>query len=509
MSRIDISARSEALRRDMTMANLFAITVSEGDMIAAHWLGGDEEKSLTFAQMREKAMDYGALLRRAIGEEHRGRYVAIQMETSWQWFPTFWGLMAAGYQAILLDATLPDEMTRYMLEQSGAAALIVKSRRDLPAKYVQVLHEDLFAAPASPGFEPRFGSQVALCTSGTTATSRIFVYGEEAICHQVLNSELLYNANRRIISGSPERSLAFLPYHHIFGFMVNLLWSNFIGFETVFIKDRAPETILGTSRRFKITFLCAVPLLANSLSVSLNKKVAQEGRKKQAAFKFARGLSLLIQRINPEFGMDFARNVLFKDVVAKILGPDVRCVILGGSHTPEEHMRTISALGYYTISGFGMTETAITSVETSMHLKTRTSGSVGRPLSSAEYRVQSDGKRSNSGEMYIRGKSVHTGRLQDGQLIGPDLDAEGWYKTGDIVRLERACACMWRAAARTSSSTSRARTCTPTRSRTASACWTAWTSTACWASKIPASAASTASSAAATPTPTTRTSRWC
>ena len=68
MSRIDISARSEALRRDMTMANLFAITVSEGDMIAAHWLGGDEEKSLTFAQMREKAMDYGALLRRAIGE---------------------------------------------------------------------------------------------------------------------------------------------------------------------------------------------------------------------------------------------------------------------------------------------------------------------------------------------------------------------------------------------------------------------------------------------------------
>lgn len=437
MPRIDISARSELLRRDMTMANLFAITVSEGDLVAAHWLEDDEEKSLTFAQMKDISMDYGAYLRRAIGEERRGRYVAIQMETSWHWFPTFWGLMAAGYQAILLDATLSDEMTKYMLEQSGAAALIVKNRRDLPDSYVQVLHADLFAAPTQTGFVPRFGSQVALCTSGTTATSRIFVYDEEAICHQVLNSELLYNANRRIISGEPERSLAFLPFHHIFGFMVNLLWSNFIGFETVFIKDRAPETILGTSRRFKITFLCAVPLLANSLSVSLNKKVANEGRKKQAAFKFARGLSLALQRVNPEFGMDFARNVLFKDVVSKILGPDVRCVILGGSHTPEEHMRTISALGYYTISGFGMTETAITSVETSMHLKTRTSGSVGRPLTSAEYRVQSDGKRSNSGEMYIRGKSVHTGRLQDGQLIGPDLDAEGWYKTGDIVRLEK------------------------------------------------------------------------
>ncbi len=437
MPRIDIIARSNALRSDKTMKNLFEITCSDEQLIASHWLEGDEEKSLDFGQYRKLAMDYGAYLRQAIGPENRGRYVAIQLDTCWQWFPTFWGLMMAGNQAILLDASLSDEMTAYMLEQAGAVALITKQHRQLPEKYHQVLHADLFAAPPQEGFEPSFGSQVALCTSGTTATSRIFVYDEEAICNQVLNSELLHNANHRIISGDPERSLAFLPFHHVFGFMVNLLWSNFLGFETVFIKDRAPETILGTARRFRITFMCAVPLLANSLSVSLSKKVALQGAKKRAMFKFARWLSLTLQRVNPTFGLDFARNVLFKDVVSQILGTDVKCIILGGSHTPEEHMRTISALGYYTISGFGMTETAITSVETSMHLKTRTSGSVGRPLTSAEYRVQSDGKRSNSGEMFIRGKTLHTGRLQDGKLIGPATDKDGWYPTGDIVRLEK------------------------------------------------------------------------
>lgn len=437
MPRIDIPGRSDLLRQHMTLENLYNITISDGDLVASRWLDGDQEKALTFSEYNEMVMDFAAYLRKEVGEQNRGRFVAIQMETGYRWFPTFWGVMAAGYQAVLLDATLSDEMTAYMLEQAGAAALIVKSRRNLSGEVKQILHEDLFGAEGHAGFEPRFASQVALCTSGTTTTSRIFVYDEEAVCYQVLNSQLLHEANPRIVSGNPERSLSFLPYHHIFGFMVNLLWCNYIGYESIFMKDRAPETILGTARRFKVTFLCAVPLLANNLSVSLSKKVALEGKKKQAAFKFARQLSLFMQRINPEFGMDFARKVLFKDVVAKILGPDVRCVILGGSHTPEEHMRTISALGYYTISGFGMTETAITSVETSMDLKTRTSGSVGRPLSSAEYRVQSDGKRSNSGEMYIRGKSVHTGRLQDGHLIGPDLDSEGWYKTGDIVRLEK------------------------------------------------------------------------
>ncbi|NLA52899.1 MAG: aminotransferase class I/II-fold pyridoxal phosphate-dependent enzyme, partial [Clostridiales bacterium] len=437
MPHIDIPHRGELLKGDMTLENLFNITVSDGDLVAARWLEEDREQALTFTQYKHMAYDYAAYLQKAIGSENKGCFVAIQMETSYRWFPTFWGLSAAGFQVVLLDSSLSDEMTDFMLGQSGAVALIVKNKRKLSHDKLQILHEDLFEAYGHEGFLPQFGSQVALCTSGTTATSRIFVYAQEAICHQVLNSELLHKLNPRIVSGNPERSLSFLPYHHVFGFMVNLLWANYIGFESIFMKDITPEVILSTARRFKITFLCTVPLLANNLSVSLSKKVALEGPKKRAMFKFARSLSLFLQKINPDFGMDFARNVLFKDVVDKLLGPDVRCVVLGGSHTPEEHMRTISALGYFTISGFGMTETALTSVETSMNLKTRTSGSVGRPFLSAEYRVQSDGMRSNSGEMFIRGKSVHTGRLKDGVLIGPDLDAEGWYKTGDIVRLEK------------------------------------------------------------------------
>ena len=434
----DITARCEALRGDMTLKKIYALTNENPSRVAAHYLDGDEEKSITFAQYETMVKSWSAFLSGALGKGNRGKFVAIQLETCKEWYAVFWGLVQAGYNPLLIDANLNDEMTAFMLKEGGAVGLITKSPRQLPDGLIQVMTADLFDAPASDkAMDAPWGSMVALCTSGTTQTSRIYVYDQAALCEQVLNSDLLHKANPRIVNSQMQRNLAFLPFHHVFGFMVCVMWCNFVGYETVYIKDRAPETILGSMRRFKVNFLCAVPLLANSLSVGLNKKVAKEKPIKRIAFKAMKGISLGLQNIVPTFGMDFARKVLFKSVVSQLLGPDVNCVILGGSHTPREHMRNIAALGYYTVSGFGMTETAITSVETGMNLHTRTSGSVGRPFSSVEYKVTSDGKRANTGEMLIRGRSVHTARLKDGLISPPDTDEYGWYRTGDIVRLEK------------------------------------------------------------------------
>ncbi|MBQ9264364.1 MAG: aminotransferase class I/II-fold pyridoxal phosphate-dependent enzyme [Clostridia bacterium] len=433
----EVLARSEKLRENMTLENLFELISGEKDRVAARYLEKDEEKTITFGEYRERTFACAALLRNALGAEKKGAFVGIQADTCPEYFYLFWGVIAAGYNAVLIDFALSDEMTSYILGQSGAIALITKAPRNLTANVKQFTLRQMGEARFVPSFKPEFGEMVALCTSGTTDTSRVFVYNAQAVCSQVLNAEMLYHANKRIICDEPRRNLAFLPYHHVFGFMVCLQWIHFLGYETIYLHDRSPKCIQETAQRFKITHLMAVPLLANNLCVALNKKVAKQSRLKRASFKTLRGISLGLQSVAPGFGLDFARNVLFKSVVSQILGPDVRCVILGGSHTPKEHMRTLSALGYFTVSGFGMTETGVTSVETNMNVITRTSGSVGRPLASAEYRVQSDGEKSNRGEMYIRGNTIHTGRLVDGKLLPPALDDEGWYRTGDVVRLEK------------------------------------------------------------------------
>ncbi len=433
-----ILERSDALRSDMTLSNLFRLTCSWEDTPAALYLEDGREASITFAQYRQQTMDYAAYIVGRYGSGGKEKFAAIAMDTCPEWFPAFWGLILAGYNAVLLDFSLPDDRMSYMMGQAGASLLISKTLRTLPKGLQLVPLADLKAAPRAPReFVPLFADKVALCTSGTTATSRIFVYDGTAVAHQVLSSELLYRANRQIINEGNRRSLAFLPFHHVFGFMVCMMWISFLGYANVFLENRSPQTIVDTSTRFRVQILLAVPLLANNLAVALEKKVAKETRGKRIAYRMLKGTSIGLQHMAPRFGQKLARKALFRSVLGKMLGGDIECIILGGSHTPREHMRTLSALGYYTVSGFGMTETAITSVETSKKLRTRVSGSVGRPLSNVTYHVIPDGSQLNRGEMLIKGRSMHVGQLVDGKLLPPALDKEGWFHTGDVVRLEK------------------------------------------------------------------------
>jgi len=433
----DIVRLSNALRADMRLKTLYNLICEYGDEEAAVWLENGKEQILTFSDYAHMTRNYAAYLRTAVGAA-TGSFVAISMDTCKEWFPTFWGAIQAGYNAVLIDISLSDEMTNYLLQQSGAKALITTKTRTLSDGVKLIDLKVLMDAPEAPAdFAGEFGDQVGLCTSGTTGTSRIFVYNGKAVVEQVLSSELLYRANQRIVANDHRRSLAFLPYHHVFGFMANMMWINFIGYANIYLANRTPQAIMEAAQQCKPNMLMAVPLLANNICAGLQKNLVKQGPFKRGMFKTLKGVSLGVQAVAPSFGLWLAEKVLFAGVDAKLLGTDIKVIVLGGSHTPSEHLWTLNALGYYTICGFGMTETAVTSVETSLNLRKRVSGSVGKPLTNVEYRVNPGEARGRRGEMLIRGESIHTGRLVDGKMLPPDTLEGGWYATGDVVRLEK------------------------------------------------------------------------
>ncbi|MBN1776937.1 MAG: aminotransferase class I/II-fold pyridoxal phosphate-dependent enzyme [Clostridiales bacterium] len=426
------------LRADKTLKNLYDIIARYGDTEAAVWLENGEVKSLSYAEYIRMTKNYAAYLRDNIGAEPDS-YIVISLDTCKEWFPVFWGIIQAGYNALLVDVNLSDEMVNFQISQAGAKAIITTAPRPALSPSVRYIDaNELFNAPEAEDFVPgAWGDHAALCTSGTTGTSRIFDYNGQAIVEQVLSSEILFHNLRRAVANRNFRSFAFLPFHHVFGFIVNLMWSCFLGYSNIYPANRTPEAILETAQKCQPQLLVTVPLVANNFCTGMQKKLAKESALTRTMFHVMKAVSLGIQTVAPNLGLKVAEKVFFGSLTSRLLGSDISCIILGGAYTPMEHLKMLNGIGYYTICGFGMTETAITSVETSMNLRKRISGSVGKPLSNVEYRVKPSDGHGRRGEMFIRGKSLHTGRLVDGKRMPPDTIEGGWYPTGDVVRLER------------------------------------------------------------------------
>ncbi|ADH66570.1 MULTISPECIES: AMP-dependent synthetase/ligase [Nocardiopsis] len=96
---------------------------------------------------------------------------------------------------------------------------------------------------------------------------------------------------------------------------------------------------------------------------------------------------------------------------------------------PLDVVRFWAGFGIVVMDAWGLTESVgvatVNSPATGFRL-----GSVGRPLASVRVRVAEDG------EVWLRGESVFGGYLQPDGSVRPATDAEGWFATGDVGRLD-------------------------------------------------------------------------
>ncbi len=436
MSHMDALGVCLKLQADKSLSTLFDVMRSYGDAPSAFWLKGEEELSLSYAEMCRRADDYASCLLSLAPDKG---WIGIAVDTCHDWPTLFWGVIRSGHNVLLLDSSAQDSMIQSLLDEAGCKIIISRKPRGLAGNIRQIDFKTVVSAPRTIGFTPEWGEYVAMCTSGTTGNSRIFAYSATAICEQALTSAAIHNSNPRVIhdDNRGRKALAFLPFHHVLGFMANVIWVGFLGAANVYLPDRTPNSILNVCRHFPPNLVIVVPLVGNSLIKSLNKTLKKESPARRGMFKVLNALSMGLQRIAPSAGLRLAERKLFAPVTGKLLGTEVDVVILGGSHTPVETLRALNAIGYYTVNGFGMTETAVTGFETSMRLGKRLNGSVGKSFGTAEYRIVPQEGTGTNGELQVRGPGIHSGRVVRGQILPPDTIEGGWFPTGDIAGMDK------------------------------------------------------------------------
>ena len=123
-----------------------------------------------------------------------------------------------------------------------------------------------------------------------------------------------------------------------------------------------------------------------------------------------------------------------------LTAPRLRLMTVAGSPmTPALKHDAEQAFGLPLDNGYGLTECAPTIAQTRVGER-RSDCAVGHPIPGVEVRIVAAGgaavPQGDIGELWVRTPGLMKGYYRSPDLTAQVIDAEGWFNTGDMVRME-------------------------------------------------------------------------
>ena len=335
-----ITKKLDELKEERTFGNLFSILCSYGDAVAAEYQQDSIIEKMTYSDYERIAVAGAAKLANILEGVERNTFVALRANNSPLWPVALWAIIMAGYRPLLLDAASDNSQVLHVLKQAGSRTIVTDTPVDVggitqisPEAFLNIEAEDTL-------YSPVFSDALALCTSGTTSTPKVYVYTQQAICDQVLLAEYIYKNNKDIIHSGEIKQLAFLPFHHIFGFIAVYMWYSFFGKTIVYIKNKTAEVIMSACKEHRVTHIFAVPLLWNNVAKGILRKAKMQGEKTYEKLLSASDTSIKLQRRFGKLGRKIVSKLFFKELQQKLVGDSIEFLISGGGHIQPEALKS-------------------------------------------------------------------------------------------------------------------------------------------------------------------------
>ncbi len=357
-----------------------------------------------------------------------GKTIALIGENSYEWILSYFAVSCSGNIIVPLDKELSAEDISKLLIDCGSQMLITsKEYFDVAEEIKELLPDteivvmsafaDIIATESAdelPNVDANAPTAIVY-TSGTTGKSKGVVLTQKNLCADV------YSCCRSCALWG--KSMAFLPLHHTFSFMVNVMASSLYGVEVLICASL--KNILADINAFHPNYLIVVPMIIEKMDKSISDNIQKQGKTKtvRIASKIGNALATI--------GIDVKRK-LFSDIHAG-LGGNLEFVISGGAPINQELIDRFNAYGIAVYNGYGITECSpVVSVNSQKFAR---SGSVGKALKDVHVMIDSPNEK-GEGEICVKGDIVMSGYYNMPEETAQVM-TDRWFHTGDLGKIDK------------------------------------------------------------------------
>ena len=379
-----------------------------------------------------------------------GDRVAIMSRTRYEWTILDFAIWYAGGVVVPVYDTSSAEQIDWILNDSGAVGIIVETPtlrelvetvRPAHTQHVWTITDGVLDILTASGahisddeIDRRRNALVPdtlatlIYTSGTTGKPKgvSLTHGNFlAECGNVVQGA------KDLFLKPDGSTLLFLPVAHVFGRMVQI-GAITAGLHLAHCSDPVGR-LSADLASFKPTFVLAVPRIFEKIYNGAEAKADAAGKgdifRKAAAVAIAYSEGIDSGKIS--LSLRLKHKLFDKLVFSKIrtaVGGRVEAAISGGAPLGARLGHFYRGAGITVLEGYGLTETtAGATLNLTSALRV---GSVGKPIPGTSIKIAEDG------EVLIRGPIVMRGYWQNDAANAEVFDADRWFKTGDLGKLD-------------------------------------------------------------------------